>query len=241
MSNSVIKTQSSPLKTGQFWGLVINYAVGYLFLYPRIASIITLMIDPNAVVIHPAVALIVYAWTLGVTLFLGWPILKESIQHCPPFYKMIGNILFAFVMLYIVNAAGSIVASLLAGTQQSANQTEIILTFQQQPLMTLFLTVVFAPLVEELVFRGALYRHIRSKFGFIPSALISGLCFGMIHVYSSLLAGNFSDLWYLIAYAGLGMVFCYAYEENDTIIAPMTLHALNNGLAVLLLIIADFL
>lgn len=241
MSKNVLKIQKSPLSTKRFIGLIANYAIGYLFLYPRIASWLTLLIDPGATMIHPLVAMGIYAWTMGVTLFLGFPILKESIKDCPPFHKMIGNILFAFVMLYAVNAIGGIVASVLSGTEQSVNQGEIIASFQSQPFMTLFLTVIFAPLVEELVFRGALYRHLRMKLGFIPAGLISGLSFGMIHVISSLFAGNFSDLWYLINYAALGLVFCYAYEENDTIIAPMILHAMNNGLASLLLIIGEWL
>lgn len=240
MTNS-LKEIKSPLKQWQFLGLVANYALGYLYLYPKFASAITLLLDLQATYIHPFVAGIVYLWTLGITLWLGFPLLKESIHHKNNISRMLGNILFSFAILYFVNAAGSLIASWLSGTQQSANQMEIISTFEMQPLMTLFLTVIFAPLVEELVFRGALYRHIRNYLGFIPAALISGLSFGMIHVFSSLLAGNFADLWYLITYAGIGFVFCYSYEENQTLVAPIILHAMNNGLATLILIITYFL
>lgn len=49
-------------------------------------------------------------------------------------------------------------------------------------VLLVFATVVMAPLVEEVVFRGVLFQALRRKLGLWPGAIISSLAFGFIHV-----------------------------------------------------------
>lgn len=42
-------------------------------------------------------------------------------------------------------------------------------------------TAVGAPIVEELMFRGVIYRRLRRMAGVIPSAIIVSLLFGVYH------------------------------------------------------------
>lgn len=81
----------------------------------------------------------------------------------------------------------------------------------------------FAPVFEELFFRGALQRHFRGRFRFLPSALFTGLIFAALHPQ-----GFFA----IPALAGIGIGFSLLREWRDSLIAPMTAHAINNGCLV---------
>ena len=84
----------------------------------------------------------------------------------------------------------------------------------------------FAPVFEELFFRGALHRHFRGRFRFLPSALLTGVIFAALHPQ-----GFFA----IPALAAIGIGFSLLREWRDSLIAPMTAHAINNGCLVAML------
>lgn len=94
-------------------------------------------------------------------------------------------------------------------------------------LLRLFLLAsVLAPLVEETLFRGALFHHLRARFGWWISAGIVSLIFAAIHPQG----------WVAIPVLGtLAMVFAALREWRGSLIAPVAAHALNNGVMVLLM------
>ena len=94
----------------------------------------------------------------------------------------------------------------------------------------LVLAAVVAPLVEEIVFRGVLYRHLRERLGglgqfasFMVAALASSALFAAIHPQGIVFAPIL---------AGLGFAFCIARELRGSLIAPMVAHGINNALIV---------
>lgn len=90
------------------------------------------------------------------------------------------------------------------------------------------LATLWAPIVEETVFRGALYRHVRGWAGVFLAALIVGVIFAAIHPQG----------WTAIpALCSIAMVFALLREWRGSLIAPITAHALNNGLIVGLLLL----
>jgi membrane protease YdiL (CAAX protease family) len=90
------------------------------------------------------------------------------------------------------------------------------------------LAVIWAPLVEETVFRGALYRHIRSRAGMLLAAVVSGLLFGIVHGYSYFL---------LLPVIVLGFNFALIREWRGSLIPCITAHALHNGTLLTLAIL----
>lgn len=95
-----------------------------------------------------------------------------------------------------------------------------------QRLACLFLAAGFAPLFEELFFRGALHRHLRARRGFFAAALLSSLIFAALHP---------QGLYGIPALAAMGLGFSLLREWRDSLVAPMTAHAINNGGLVLML------
>lgn len=88
-------------------------------------------------------------------------------------------------------------------------------------LVVVLITVV-APLVEELFFRGIFYTGLRSQFSTLPSCLLAGGFFGLIHLEYQVIL----PLWVF------GTILCYVYERSGSIKVVITMHFLQNTISV---------
>jgi membrane protease YdiL (CAAX protease family) len=84
--------------------------------------------------------------------------------------------------------------------------------------------VVFAPVFEELAFRGLLYAILRRRFSFMPAALISAGIFAAAHGYGVI--GFTSVFW-------SGWLWAWIYEKTGSLLPGMIAHAANNLLVCL--------
>ena len=89
---------------------------------------------------------------------------------------------------------------------------------------------VIAPIIEELIFRGYLYKAWRfTRLGFIGTLLLISTLFSLIHV------GQYH-------WPTLLVIFCFAIllgiarEKTGSVLVPILLHAINNTLAAVLVI-----
>ncbi len=95
-------------------------------------------------------------------------------------------------------------------------------------LLLFVLATTWAPIVEESIFRGALYRHLRGRFHWVVTALLTGLLLAFMHDYGPLMVAP------LIA---LGFMFAFMREWRGSLIAPMTAHFIHNFTLMSLMII----
>lgn len=109
----------------------------------------------------------------------------------------------------------------------ASNEEIIRETFKVSPLYVFFSSVIFAPLVEELVFRQSLKNIIPNKIIFI---IVSGIIFGGLHVITGL--SSPLDLLYLIPYCAPGFAFAYILADSDNIFIPISLHFMHNGILI---------
>jgi membrane protease YdiL (CAAX protease family) len=91
-------------------------------------------------------------------------------------------------------------------------------------LISLIEYVIFAPLFEELAFRGLLFAILRRKFRFLPAALISAGIFGIAHGYG--VVGLISVCW-------SGVLWAWIYEKTGSLVPGILAHAINNLLVCL--------
>src|SRR5690606_29996741 len=89
------------------------------------------------------------------------------------------------------------------------------------------LASLWAPLVEEAVFRGALYRHLRSRWAWPLAAAVTALAFGFMHGYPVLLLGPVISL---------GFGFALLREWRGSIISSMTAHCIHNAGVLMILL-----
>ena len=88
--------------------------------------------------------------------------------------------------------------------------------------------VVVVPIIEEIVFRGLFYKLLRSYFSIVPSMLMSSIIFSIVH----------KNILVSIVLFSLGLILCYSYERNKSIIYPIAIHSLFNLLMLLLILYA---
>lgn len=86
--------------------------------------------------------------------------------------------------------------------------------------VTLLGVVVFAPVFEELIFRGVLYGTLRARLPWPVAAVSAALVFALAHGYGS--AGFLSVLV-------SGLLWSWAYERTGSILPGVAAHVANNA------------
>jgi hypothetical protein len=84
---------------------------------------------------------------------------------------------------------------------------------------------VVAPLAEELLFRGIVFRQIRQRLGFAPALLTSSLLFAVMH----------GDPSQMLTYSVLGGGFALGYAWTGSLWTPVIMHAVWNLATVVLM------
>jgi membrane protease YdiL (CAAX protease family) len=80
-------------------------------------------------------------------------------------------------------------------------------------------SIVWAPLVEEIAFRGVLFGTLRTRMGVWPAVLASAAIFAFVHGYS--VVGFASVFW-------SGILWALAYERTRSLWPGMLAHGVNN-------------
>ena len=83
---------------------------------------------------------------------------------------------------------------------------------------------VWAPVIEELTFRGLLYGTLRARLGVWPAALASAAIFALPHGYGA--AGSLSVLM-------SGVLWAIAYERTRSLLPGLLAHSANNLMSTL--------
>ncbi len=86
----------------------------------------------------------------------------------------------------------------------------------------IFVIVIVAPVVEELLFRGIILSRWANKWGAKRAIIFSSLLFGVLHLEGTL--GMFV----------FGVVMALLYLRTRTLLIPIACHMLNNAVAVAL-------
>jgi membrane protease YdiL (CAAX protease family) len=97
-----------------------------------------------------------------------------------------------------------------------------LLGIARQPTVIIILTglasCLSAPVVEEIFFRGFLYRTFRNRMGVVPACVIVGVVFGLGHTQYPLLVRP--------EVAIFGVVACLLYERTGSLLPGIALHSL---------------
>lgn len=96
--------------------------------------------------------------------------------------------------------------------------------YSQRLWLQYLVTAILVPCMEELIFRGLIFRRLRTYSIFPLAALISAILFGVYHM----------NLLQFIYATCLGIVLALAYEKFRSILAPIVIHGTANAFSVLL-------
>jgi len=146
-------------------------------------------------------------------------------------FMAIVNLLAAWPIMMAAITVTIFVAGLIWGTDyemQQHQQLEMITEYTQLPLriMIVFVAVVIAPLLEEMLFRGFVQTTIRSFFGVRngawPAIAASSVFFAIMH----------ADPGHWPALFVLGVCLGYSYEKSGSLFRPIFIHLFFNASSV---------
>jgi|SRR5690554_5222589 len=179
---------------------------------------------------------------LYLIIFIGliivmFNIIKDDFLRLSSFSETMKSSLLGLLILYGVNILGNMITIIIQALLQersidSLNQIAVVEALQsEQAVMMVLSVVVLGPIVEELIFRKALFSFFKNK-NF--AVIITSVLFGLTHVISET---SFSSLLInLPSYLIPGLVFGYIYVRNDeNVFIPTITHILSNLISVLLI------
>ena len=174
-----------------------------------------------------------YALGAGLMTLLCLSFLRRDFDRVweQPLY-ILGQVLLGYVLLM---AADFLVALLVyaVAPQENPNNEAILNLVKADRGRILAITIVLAPLLEELMFRGGLFGLLR-RWNRVLAYAVCMLVFGLYHTWQYALSDPI--FWiYLLQYLPAGYILCRSYEKTECIWTPILLHMLNNGLSLLLL------
>ncbi len=131
----------------------------------------------------------------------------------------------------VVTFVASIINTGLFGEPNGSQDAVELFTEAGTPEARLFIgvaVVLFAPVFEEVIFRGFLYRNLRDRSGPMVAGLLSGVIFGFVHFEPHL----------ILPLTALGAALAWLYEQSGSLLVPIAVHGLwNLGQLVLILIL----
>jgi len=180
--------------------------------------------------------LLVVVWLAGRTIaarYGGW---GRTFGWRGPRWIDLGFGALAFVGTFVARVVIGVVANGLShghALKESQNLQLHSVTWVTVALL-IAVVVVFAPLTEELVFRGLLLRSFMRKWGFWPAALLSTLIFALFHTYEVDTVAGAITLAFAVGVVGLAN--CILNRYTDRLAAGIGMHACVNLIAVIVLI-----
>lgn len=146
---------------------------------------------------------------------------------------------YYFIGLLIMMASNFIIAFFIKGA--NANNEEAVRSMiDSVPLYMIFSVSLYAPFIEELIFRhsikDAVMCHGNNKLTHGIYVFISGFIFALMHILGQ--TTSYLDYIYLIPYMSLGIAFSALYSKTDNIFSSISMHALHNTVTIILYLMA---
>ena len=137
-------------------------------------------------------------------------------------YVFVLNILVAFLFTILISALDLLMGFYDPGWVTGFDIDSVDISAGAF-LLSAIASIIFAPLLEELVFRGILFNRLKIRIGFIPAMIVSSFLFGIGHDFGGITSAFL-----------FGICMCILYMKTDNILVPMSVHFINNVVATVL-------
>lgn len=178
-----------------------------------------------------------YLLVVSAVLILIWKKYKnkDKVKKLPFTWKDFGIALLFYLATRLVAIGGTFLIKMVTGNATSANDAALMATNEQlsQMFPLYFIAFhaaigVFAPIMEELVFRGFFSRYFFKSNHKWLKLTVSSSIFALLHMFYPI---------EFIMYFMLGAIFYLAYARRENIVDSIVVHLLNNGLVVIVSVV----
>ena len=168
---------------------------------------------------------IIYILTL---IFIYRKELREEIKDFKTYYK---NYLSKNIIIYLIGillmGITNIILSRITNQSLAGNESQIRNLIDKYPIYMIFSSVLFAPIIEEFIFRKTIKNIVINKYLFI---IISGFIFGIAHITN---ISDTTELLFSISYIIMGIDFAYIYYKTNNIFTTLTFHMCHNLILII--------
>ncbi len=130
----------------------------------------------------------------------------------------------AFFMALIGQMLAGIIEMTLFGIEAGSDNTAMLSDIAKTAPIIIISMVIFAPLLEEMIFRRVLFGGLYTKTNFWIAAIISALVFAVVH----------NELEHTLVYMAPALAFSFVYYKTKRLLAPIIGHLLMNGFVVII-------
>lgn len=186
--------------------------------------------------------LYLFCCDIGFMIILFFMYKELLIDNFKKFIKNFKDNLDLSFKYYFLGLVVMVVSNLIIGIFFSGananNENAVREMISQYPIYMLFSVSIYAPFVEELIFRKSIkdlvITYKNNKFTKYLYIFLSGFVFAALHVITSVTSPL--DYLYIIPYLSLGLAFSSLYYKTDNIFSSICMHSLHNTVAILLLL-----
>lgn len=130
----------------------------------------------------------------------------------------------------------TIIIQIITHTTQANNQIALQNLFNSNPVFIAILAMFYAPIAEELMFRGVFRKFIKNKKLFV---IVSGVVFGLMHVIDD--SKTLAEFSYVFVYSILGIYLAGIYAKTNNLCTNIFMHFMQNTLSVIGMILLMFM
>lgn len=176
-------------------------------------------------------SLLLLGYALMIVIF-NWQFKKGQTPN-KIFQKLsnqdINAIITGVIALFIIKIIYAMFMDQVGQTQNDQALQQMFKLSTNTAFMMFLMTAIFAPLCEELLFRGIFMRYFFPK-NTVLAIFFSGLVFGTLHFHLG------DIFWTLLLYCTLGWVLAYYYKKTGKLLVSIMIHFLNNILPALFML-----
>ena len=197
--------------------------LSFVFIY---GTVLSTAIESLKLGASPYAATLLYVALAGVYVY----VIYKWYQKAPVHIEKSG--FNRFIWLPALVWFLSLVVQFFLPNDPSVNQQTATDLTLAQPLFSFFAVVIFAPLTEELIFRGMLARYLFPKQDNSKQTLLFLLVSSVLFTL-----GHFpGDVQQFFVYFSLGFSLGLAYISRKGLVYSISLHALNNLIGFLMIL-----
>ena len=181
----------------------------------------------------PYVTLIHYTFSFLYSIGLLFHFLRKSFSDfIGSFWRSVQSVILGGAMWFGLIIVLAFALSSVTLTE-NPNTEEILRQSKLNSNVMFVVAVMLAPIVEEGMFRGALFGAIRKK-SRILAYVVSTLAFAVYHLWGYFIGGFSTEtLILLLQYVPPSIALAWCYEKSESIWSPILLHAMINAIAMM--------
>ncbi|MCL2408576.1 MAG: CPBP family intramembrane metalloprotease [Oscillospiraceae bacterium] len=184
--------------------------------------------------------LLYYTISFALILVIMFRFLKDSFSDmCGKFGRTLSSVVLGYLLHMAITFAAVLLLNQLLPvpvmTEVSPNTEAVAAAAVGSFNMIFAMTVILAPIVEEIIFRGALFGSLRMKSRFLAYA-VTIVVFALYHLWQFLI-DDFSwiTLLFALRYVPASIALGWVYERTGNIWTPILLHSVINLVGMLLI------